>query len=73
MTRRAPIDQLAVEFAVAGHSMYLRPIERRAAVAELRRRGLERGEIAVRLHCHVRTVERHITALRRAGLDPRQA
>jgi len=65
---RAVVDQVAVERAVAGDPpARLTPRERRAAVAELTRRGLSAPQIAARVHVTVRAVERNRAALRRAS------
>ncbi len=58
------IDEIAVSRAVAGWlDTPLNPGERRTAIAELRRQGLSQRQIADRLGCAKRTVERHYAAL----------
>jgi hypothetical protein len=66
--RCAVVDAVAVARAVAGDPpARLTPRERRAAVAELTRRGLSAPQIAARVHVTVRAVERNRAALRRAS------
>ena len=52
------VDPIAVERAVMGHKVHLRPIERRAAIQVLTRRGLSARVIAERVGACERTVER---------------
>jgi Helix-turn-helix domain len=59
-----PLDGVAIELAVKGTRPRLTPQERRAAVAELRERGLSLSAVADRLGCSQRTVERHTAAIR---------
>lgn len=53
------VDPVAVERAAWGDRVYLRPIERRAVVQLLTRRGLSARAIAERVGISSRTVERH--------------
>ena len=62
-----PLDDVAVERAVKGEQPTLTPRERRAAVAELRARGLSVRTIAKTLGCAQRTVERHTAAIKKEG------
>lgn len=53
------VDPIAVERATWGDRVYLRPLERRAAVWVLLRRGLGAKQIADRIGISDRTVHRH--------------
>lgn len=63
----APVDELIVASAVRGERPMLTPRERRAAVAVLNAKGLTAREVAVRLGCTRRTVERHNAANRKGA------
>jgi hypothetical protein len=58
------VDELAVDLAVAGHPMALRPVERTAAVAQLDRYDLKDWQRAERLGVSRRTILRHRAARR---------
>jgi DNA-binding NarL/FixJ family response regulator len=66
MTRRDDgiVDEIAVERAAAGEPLNLTKAERFAAFEVLFIRGHSASEIAKRMHCCVRTVERHRRELR---------
>jgi DNA-binding NarL/FixJ family response regulator len=53
------VDELTVQFLVAGEQINATPAERRAAVAILTARRLTASAIAERINCTRRTVERH--------------
>lgn len=53
-------DEIAIQRAMDGHRLRLTPLERREAARRLDRRGHTRAEIAERLGCCTRTVERAI-------------
>lgn len=57
-----PVDEVIVASAVRGERPTLTPRERRAAVAILTAKGLAARQVAVRLGCTRRTVERHNAA-----------
>jgi DNA-binding NarL/FixJ family response regulator len=52
-------DEMAIERLVAGIPVRARPVERQAAVAYLTRQRLSAAQIARRIGCTKRTVERH--------------
>jgi DNA-directed RNA polymerase specialized sigma24 family protein len=53
------VDDLTVQFLVAGARVNATPAERREAVAILTARRLSASAIAKRINCTQRTVERH--------------
>jgi DNA-binding NarL/FixJ family response regulator len=53
------VDEMAVERLIAGTPVQARPSERMQAVAYLTRRRLSAKQIAERIGCTKRTVERH--------------
>jgi hypothetical protein len=59
-TSRAPksVDDVAIERAMAGDRVHLRPVERAEAVRRMTASGLSAAEIAVRLGVSDRTVDR---------------
>lgn len=52
-------DEVAVERAVAGQAVRLRPVERREAIRRLKAARLTDAAVAVRLHTTERAVQRH--------------
>lgn len=67
------VDEQAVELAVGGERVRLRPEERREAIRRLHALGLSDGEIATRLHANVRVVFRIRKELGlRANFDARR-
>lgn len=58
MSRRY-VDPVAVEKVVSGYRVHVRPIERRAAIHELTRRGLTASRIAMQVGVTKRTVQRN--------------
>jgi DNA-binding NarL/FixJ family response regulator len=63
-SRAATVDPVAVLRAVRGEPIDLNIAERRAAIAELNRRGLTAAAIAERVSVSARSVTRHRAAIR---------
>lgn len=59
--KRAPVDEIAVQRAVHGDPVHLRPAERAEAVRRLTAAGHSAADIAARLHTTTRTVVRNRT------------
>lgn len=58
-TANQPIDEIAVQRAMRGEAVKLRPVERAEAVYRLTTLGLSAAQIADRLHIDERSVYRH--------------
>lgn len=61
------VDEIAVELAVAGRKVPLRPSERRQAVRQLLQRNLTGTQMAARIGCTPRTIWRIRKQLRQAA------